>query len=271
MKKKSVKSEKLRESLLLATAAVINNIRISSRKRGSENASVGSEYEDYVLQSLESCKEDVLCKQTYLRAMKNLKSKRTLSKLFELVQTSDPKTSVVAMKAIHAFPDSSIPPTYRPLLIKIVKQLGRKYDSSARTLALDMILRNEPSKEDVREILHVVKQLDNPNHAEISTFIWNRVQEFMEHNQVLADHVKAIIKEEGLQNYHHLAPKGLSTAFSRAFTVNPKGNSTFSNAIEMTGKILKRSSFDVYLNTPEDSLQLLSVSFPKKVCNNEYV
>ena len=79
-------------------------------------------------------------------------------------------------------------------------------------------------------------------------------------NPNLKQWVEEIVREEDLKTYHHLAPKGLSTAFSRTFTSNPSGNSTFSNAIEMNGKILKRSSFDVYVQNQDDAIQPLSVN-----------
>ncbi|CAG7828228.1 unnamed protein product [Allacma fusca] len=257
--KKKMKSSKLQETLVLSIAALVNTLRTNNRRTGSPalDKLIDVEVEDYIVKSLEDCTESS-CQQMYLRALKNLKSKATLPKLFEIIQSSDPKTGVVAMKAVHAFPDPLIAVTFRPTLLKVVQQLGKKYDSSARTLALDILLRNKPTREEVLQILHLLKNHDS-QHAEVTTFMWNRVQEFMETNSELAKFVNDIITEEGLQTYHHLAPKGLSTAFSRTFTSGPSGNTSFSNAIEMSSKILKRSSFDVYIKSSDDSLHLLSL------------
>jgi microsomal triglyceride transfer protein large subunit len=229
---------------------------------GLPQSRLALEIEEYLLNSLTSCegKDKGICQQQYLRALKNLKSKSSIPILLEVLTTSDSKTSVVAMKAIHAMPDTHIDIKYRPTLLKIIKQLGRKYDSSVRTLALDVILRSHPSKPELKDIVtFLLEKVMDKQHAEVSTFMWNRIHEFMESNLVLRDYLEEIIREESLVTYHHLSPRGLSTAFTRVFTANPSGNSTFSNAIEMNGKILKRSLFDVNVKTKHDALQLLSV------------
>ena len=251
-----MKNEKLQETLILTSAALVHTIR-----KQKSSADFGSDIEKYLIDSLKKCPtEKPECFQIYLRSFKNLKSKATIPILFETIEKSDSKTGVVAMKALHVLPDSFFDrKTHRPILLKIVKQLGKKYDSSSRTLALDILIRNEPEKEEIRELLTLLRRHDSL-HAEVSTFMWHRLHEFMETNPKLNKYVKDILKEEGLKTYHHLSPKGLSTAFTRTLTATPSGNSTFSNAIEMTGKILKRSSFDVYVRNQEDSIHPLSVS-----------
>lgn len=220
--------------------------------------------EEYLVNSLSTCSGDEVssCQKLYLRALKNLKSRSTMGILFDYVQNSkDPKVSVVAMKSMHAMPDTFIEARYRPALIRIIQQLGRKYDSSVRTMALDLILRNKPTKQEISEIVgKLLKKLVDKQHSEVTTFMWNRIHEFMESNPQLQYMLSDVIQEEKLRNYHNLSPLGLSTAFSREFLSTPSANSSFSNAIEMTGKILKRSSFDVFIRSQNDSLSLLSVS-----------
>lgn len=158
-------------------------------------------------------------------------------------------------------PDNFIEPKYRPILIQIICQLGKKYDSSVRTLALDVILRNNPSKQEIKAIVSfLLAKVSDKAHAEVGTFMWNRIHEFEEINPILGKYLEEIIQEQDFQTYHHLSPRGLSTAFTRYFTSNPSGNSSFSNAIEMSGKILKRSLFDVFVRSKDQgALQLLSV------------
>jgi len=261
--KRTVSSPKLQESLILSVSAIAHTISTRSAKAGLPQSHLALEIEEYLINSLTSCdgENKGLCQQLYLRALKNLKSKPTVPLLFDALTTADSKTSVVAMKAIHAMPDSYIDPKYRPTLIKIIKRLGRKYDSSVRTLALDVILRTTPSKGELKELVKfLLENVVDKSHAEVSTFMWNRLHEFTEKNPSLRDFLVEIIKEESLVTYHHLSPRGLSTAFTRTFTSNSNGNSSFSNAIEMNGKILKRSLFDVNIQTKSDSLQLLSVN-----------
>jgi len=253
--KNGLKNEKVLETLILSTAAVVHTIRIQ------RDTGFGLEFENHLLTSLDSCKpETPECSQLYLRSLKNLKSKSTVPKLFEIVEKSESRVAVVAMKALHAMPKSFFDPkTHRPILVRLINQLGKKHDSSTRTLAIDILLRDAPTKEEVRGLLALQLKSSGPLHAEVGTFLWNRLHEFMTTNPSLRTYVDEIMKEEGLRTYHHLSPRGLSTSFSRTFTSNPSGNTSFSNAIEMTGKILKRSSFDVYLHSDDSFIHPLSV------------
>lgn len=262
-----MESPKLLESLTLTTAAVAHTLQEKQKMPGGFIVKRGllQDIEDYLVNSLSTCSKDDVsaCQKLYLRALKNLKAKSTLGVLFDYVQNAkDAKVSVVAMKSIHAMPDIYIEARYRPQLVKIIKQLGRKYDSSVRTMSLDLILRNSPTKQEISEIVgHLLKRLSDKQHAEVTTFMWNRIHEFMESNPDLESMLWDVIHEESLKNYHNLSPLGLSTAFSRFFSSSPSANSSFSNSIEMTGKILKRSSFDVYIQSKNDTMSLFSVSF----------
>lgn len=221
--------------------------------------------EDYLVNSLSACAGDDMfeCQKLYLRSLKNLRSKSTIELLFMYAQGSkDPKVSVVAMKSLHAMPDTFFESRNRPELIRIIQQLGRKFDSSVRTMALDLILRNNPTKSEIHAIVSkLLKNLADRQHSEVTTFMWNRIHEFMETNPELENMLYDVIHTESLKDYHHLSPLGLSTAFSRMFYTSASANSSFSNAIEMTGKILKRSSFDVFIRNKNDSISLLSVSY----------
>ncbi|XP_035709713.1 microsomal triglyceride transfer protein large subunit isoform X2 [Folsomia candida] len=260
--KRSVPSEKLQESLILTTAAIAHTISEKNRITRLPQSRLFLEIEEYLVNALSSCDGETAsqCSQLYLRSLKNLKSKSTVPTLFDVLTTNDQKSAIVAMKSLHAMPDSYIDPKYRPLLIKIVLQLGKKYDSSVRTLALDLILRNHLTKLELREVVSfLLDKVSDKQHAEVATFMWNRVAEFAEMNPSLGIYFSEAIKELNLQTYHHLSPRGLSTAFNRYFTSTRSGNSSFSNAIEMSGKILKRSLFDVFVRSENNAVQLLSL------------
>lgn len=262
-----MESSKLFESLTLTTAAVAHTLHEKQSLPGGPILKRGllQDIEEYIVNSLTACtgEEIFKCQKLYLRALKNLKSKSTVGLLFDYVQNGkDPKVSVVAMKSLHAMPDAYIEARYRPQLIRIIQQLGRKYDSSVRTMSLDLILRNNPTKQEISEIVgRLLKRLADRQHSEVTTFMWNRIHEFMDSNPALQTMLDEVILEESLQNYHYLSPLGLSTAFARTFSSSPSANSSFSNAIEMTGKILKRSSFDVFIQSKNDSLSMFSVGF----------
>jgi len=198
----------------------------------------------------------------FIRSLKNLKSPKTINLLFEKAQNKNPRVSVSAMKTLHAMPDSYFNTEHRPILMNIATQLGHNFDSSARTLAVDLILRNGPTNEEIHRFISTLqKKVTDKQHSEVATFMWNRLHEFAEANNLLKKMMENAISQEKIQNYHHLSPAGHSTAFTRHLYSNPSSNASFSNAIEMTGKLLKRSLFDAFIRNDESSLHLLSVSF----------
>jgi len=60
-----------------------------------------------------------------------------------------------------------------------------------------------------------------------------------------------------------MGQNGLSSAFSRPLSVNSEttANSSFTNILEISKGLLKRSNVDVFVNNKEDKLRLLSVSY----------
>ena len=61
-------------------------------------------------------------------------------------------------------------------------------------------------------------------------------------------------------NYHMLAQGGLSSAFSRSLAESGNANSSFSNILEISGGLLKRSTVDVFVDGHDSRMRLLSVS-----------
>jgi microsomal triglyceride transfer protein large subunit len=93
------------------------------------------------------------CKQKYLRALKNLGLKDTVPVLLQHSLFGTRKTSVTAMKALRSLPPASWDNSVKKAAAQIYYQLGRRYDSSARTLAADILLESEPSHDILRELL----------------------------------------------------------------------------------------------------------------------
>jgi microsomal triglyceride transfer protein large subunit len=93
------------------------------------------------------------CKQKYLRALKNLGLKDTVPALLQHVLYGTKKTSVTAMKALRSLPPASWDDDVKGAATRIYYQLGKRFDSSARTLAADILLESEPSHEVLRDIL----------------------------------------------------------------------------------------------------------------------
>jgi hypothetical protein len=93
------------------------------------------------------------CKQKYLRALKNLGLKDTVPVLLQHALFGFKKTSFTALKALRSLPPDSWDDDVKRAATRIYYQLGRRYDSSSRTLAADILLESKPSHDVVRDLL----------------------------------------------------------------------------------------------------------------------
>ena len=81
--------------------------------------------------------------------------------------------------------------------------------------------------------------------------------------------MRSIIQEERnrLNNYHVLAQRGLSTAFTRSFFSNPSGNGSLVTIQEISGGLLKRGLVDVVLDTQGTHQEIFTVSLAMLLFN----
>lgn len=250
--KEKIKNEKLQETALLSLASITKTFS-SQSKNPAEPIVV--KIRQYFLDNLNVCSTEP-CRQQYLRVLKNLAMPDTVSIILKHVDSTDKKTSVSAVKALTAMPPHVIDSHVKSKLENVYFQIGRRYDSSARTLALDILLKHQPETEFLRNVL---ESLTSKYALEISTYTLQRLVEFAGKCPTIRSQIQQILAADlSISNYHTFSQNGKSTAFSRDLYRNINGNGTFSSSTEAVGGTMKRSSFDVHLGKDSDSLHLLS-------------
>lgn len=179
------------------------------------------------LQNLEACPNED-CTQMYMRVLKNLRSKKTLPVILKYVDNKDKKTSVGAIKALRALVAfSSLDNEVKQKLQRVYFQLGRSYDSSARSLALDTLLEHQPDSGFLLDLLNSISQSDKAS-TEINTYTLQRLQESAGNDPAIRAQLKQILADHFiLNNYHVFAQNGMSTAFSRDLYRSTNGNGAF--------------------------------------------
>ncbi|KAI9556949.1 hypothetical protein GHT06_016743 [Daphnia sinensis] len=253
---KKIKSEKLSETALLSLAAVTRTFASNPENAGSP---LVAKIHKYVTDNLEACSNEE-CKQLYMRVLRNLGSVEMLPILLAHIDSSDRKTSVWAVKAVRALPASVfLDGRVKDKLQRVYFQMGRRYDSSARTLALDTLLEHEPEETFLLEVLTSLSMGGSEN-LELNTYTLQRLQESAENDPILHSKLKQLLSDRPFLNtYHVFAQNGMSTTFSRVLYRNIDGNGTFSSSTEAVNKMMKRAAFDVYVRNSEEAFQLLSV------------
>lgn len=185
------------------------------------------EVRKYFLTNLEACNENE-CSQLYMRVLKNLASIETLPVILSHINSKDKKTSVGAVKALRVLPVSVFEhQKVKNTLQRVFLQIGRQYDSSARTLALDTLLEHQPETEFLRETLTYMSRA-GAKESEFTTYTLQRLQEFAGNNPTIRSQLKQILAEgQLLNNYDAFSQSGLSTAFSRFMYRDITGNGSF--------------------------------------------
>lgn len=212
-----------------------------------------------IYQGIESC-EKKPCQYFFIRALKNLKSEETISKLLHIaLKSKDNKASVTAMKALRSFPASSWDENVIKAAHKIFYQIPKKFDSSCRTLALDIILGTNPTEETIKNLLYYL--LSNDKAFEIKKYTIQKLNMLAEKDSSFNDKLQAVIKKDPkINNYCVLSQRGVSSALARQFLNHPITNGTMFSNQEMSSGLVKRGVFDIVLENNERSCEMFSVS-----------
>ncbi|KAI5713097.1 hypothetical protein M8J75_013732 [Diaphorina citri] len=255
---KKIDNPKLKETLVLTLAAMANRY---DKNEGGDKHKVLHSVLSKLERELKDCpsnEEDPSCELMYLRAFKNLNHESTLPTLLKYALEGSKKTSVAAMKAIRALPADKWTGIVQKSVTKIYFQLGRRYDSSARTLALDILL--ESRELDDERLKHLLISLtSNDSVYEVKQYLLQRLNQLSDSYPTIKESVDYLLKTLGFNHYGVLAQRGLSTALSRSFMTHPNTNGSLLSIQEISGGILKRGTVDVVVENSNETHSLFSL------------
>ncbi|XP_076241599.1 microsomal triacylglycerol transfer protein [Calliopsis andreniformis] len=246
----TIQNDKVSETLALTAAAMARHL---GSPVAVEKARVSLEL------GLESCTGEE-CRLKFLRALRNLRSKATIPTLLKYAISKDRTISVAAWKAIGTLPKSSLTPEVKVAAKRVFYQIGGpKRDSSARTLALDVILESDLSKEDIQGLVNYLA--GNDTAYEIRKYLTQRLEQLSEKNLQLATNLNEILTAAGhrVVNYNVFSQRGLSTAFTRSFLKSADSNGSLVTVQEINSGLLKRGVVDVVLEVDEHEQALFSL------------
>ncbi|EFA08014.1 microsomal triacylglycerol transfer protein [Tribolium castaneum] len=194
----------------------------------------------------------------FLRALKNLKSVTTVPLLVKIIEEGTFKEGVLAFKAIKALGPSRWTPDIFRIARKTFLQLDRKYDTSARTLAADILLEAQPGDSLLKDFLHYLKT--NDSSVEVKQYVMQRLQMLADEDRNFNQRLSHLIRSDPkLNNYEVLAPYGLSTALKRTFLRSPSSNGSLLTIQEIFGGIVKRGIVNVMMDKDSQSREMFSL------------
>lgn len=215
--------------------------------------------QSYLNDSLSKCRE-VLCYEKFLNGINNLQSIDTIPLLFEYVNHEERTISVAAMKALSKFPSSTWIPAHIEQFEDIFYQTLQKYDSSARTLALDIVLNSKLSDTQLKKLISYLKAKDKA--FEVKKYLLEKLQMLCDESEDFNNRVQSIVRKDvTLNNYHIIGQKGLTTALSRKYSVKAPFNGTLTSIQEIFGGILKRGVVDMTIDSNDSKFSYFTVIY----------
>lgn len=218
---------------------------------------VVTQVQTYFNESIGSCKESP-CFVRYLNGMNNLQSEEFIELLFEYVNDTNRAVSVAAMKALRNFPVSIWKKNEIANFENIFYENEKRYDSSVRTLALDIVLNSKFSDKQLNKLLLHLKT--NDRAFEVKKYLLETIQMLSSENAEINGKVEKMIKsDKTLNNYHIIGQKGLTTALSRKSSTRSPFNVTLTSIQEIFGGILKRGIVDLTIDSPDSRYSYFNV------------
>lgn len=242
--------KKVKETMILTMASMA--YRLGHHNKVHRNV------EEAIVNELDAASGEE--RAVFLRALKNLRSPSTLDLLLEVIRKGTSKEGVYSWKAISAQDPTNFEEKVFKAARKTFYQLDKKHDSSARTLAADVLLEANPSEETLQTLLDYLKS--NDKAYEVKQYVLQRMRMLAEENEEFDKKIRSIISSDRyLNNYHILGQKGLSTALTRSFLKGPTINGSLLTIQEMNGGIVKRGVVNVVLSRDRTSQEIFSVGF----------
>lgn len=209
--------------------------------------------EETILNGLDYAKTD---RSPFIRALKNLKRVTTIPVLIKLIRSGNHKESALAFLALKHFKNNE---EINRVALRAFWQLDRKYDTTSRTLAADILLESD-SESILSDFLQYLKT--NESSYEVKQYVWQHIKMLADDNHVFEQKIWDFIKKDKeLNNYATLSPKGLSTALKRYFLKSPSANASFVSIQEMSGGLVKRGVVNVVMEKNNQSKELFSVNY----------
>uniref|UniRef100_A0A182N8S3 Vitellogenin domain-containing protein n=1 Tax=Anopheles dirus TaxID=7168 RepID=A0A182N8S3_9DIPT len=255
MAQKEHKSVKFSDSLIQSLASVAR--RYAHLDGNSYETDVVEKVVNFLNEKLSGCSR-VDCKLRYIRGLQNLKCPRTADTLVSLALESSKAVSVAAMKALRSFSVYLWNDEFRAKFEDIFFQVSKRYDSSARTLALDILLDMKPDYDELSHLSQFLKSADKA--YEVKQYLLQKLRMFAEQCPDFGAMLRKVVENDpALNNYHVLGPKGLSTALSRPFSTVPSFNASLTSLQEMNGGVLKRGIVDLTLDVDNEKTSLFTL------------
>ncbi|XP_078284798.1 microsomal triglyceride transfer protein large subunit-like isoform X2 [Rhinoraja longicauda] len=210
-----------------------------------------------ILEGLNAAKDEADVKM-YLLALKNARLPETIPVLLQYTQGQTNSVTSIAVAALQRFPSVYITQEVKKQMNRIFHQSRDRYGTAVRMAALDVILNNQLSPMELKNIVLSMREME----SELSTYTVAKLQNIRhsEHHQA-SKVIRELLRDRLICNYNHMSRFGCSSSSSGYLAVTTDAISSYNMDLLFgdTG-ILQKSLTDFFILTQGNQLHATQVS-----------
>ncbi|XP_010338429.1 microsomal triglyceride transfer protein large subunit [Saimiri boliviensis] len=236
--KGSIGSSDIRETVMIIIGALVRKL---CQNEGCKLKAV-VEAKKLILGGLEKAekKEDTTM---YLLALKNALLPEGIPLLLKYAEAGEGHISHLATTTLQRYDLPFITEEVKKTLNRIYHQNHKVHEKTVRTTAAAIILNNNPSYMEVKNILLSIGELPQ----EMNKYMLSIVQDILRFEMPASKIVRRVLKEMVAHNYDRFSRSGSSSAYTGYIERSPHSVSTYSLDILYSGSgILRRSNLNVF-------------------------
>ncbi|XP_003257549.1 microsomal triglyceride transfer protein large subunit [Nomascus leucogenys] len=236
--KGSIGSSDIRETVMIIIGTLVRKL---CQNEGCKLKAV-VEAKKLILGGLEKAekKEDT---RMYLLALKNALLPEGIPSLLKYAEAGEGPISHLATTALQRYDLPFITDEVKKTLNRIYHQNRKVHEKTVRTTAAAIILNNNPSYMDVKNILLSIGELPQ----EMNKYMLAIVQDILRFEMPASKIVRRVLKDMVAHNYDRFSRSGSSSAYTGYIERSPLSASTYSLDILYSGSgILRRSNLNIF-------------------------
>nr|XP_011747522.1 microsomal triglyceride transfer protein large subunit isoform X1 [Macaca nemestrina] len=236
--KGSIGSSDIRETVMIIIGTLVRKL---CQNEGCKLKAV-VEAKKLILGGLEKAekKEDT---RMYLLALKNALLPEGIPSLLKYAEAGEGPISHLATTTLQRYDLPFITDEVKKTLNRIYHQNRKVHEKTVRTTAAAIILNNNPSYMEVKNILLSIGELPQ----EMNKYMLAIVQDILHFEMPASKIVRRVLKEMVAHNYDRFSRSGSSSAYTGYIERSPHSASTYSLDILYSGSgILRRSNLNIF-------------------------
>ncbi|XP_036708621.1 microsomal triglyceride transfer protein large subunit isoform X2 [Balaenoptera musculus] len=244
-------SNDIRESVMIIIGALVRKL---CQNEGCKLKGV-VEAKKLILGGLEKAekKEDITM---YLLALKNARLPEGIPLLLKYAETGEGSISHLATTTLQRYDAPFITDEVKKTMNRIYHQNHKVHEKTVRTTAATIILNNNPSYMEVKNILLSIGELPK----EMNKYMLSMVQDILRFEMPASKMVRRVLKEMFAHNYDRFSKSGSSSAYTGYIERSPHSASTYSLDILYSGSgILRRSNLNIFKYVRKNPLHSIQV------------